>query len=294
MTINHLAALSYAFMQYLEITKKKKCHTQPRLLSTNRSFSLFFPNQKSFREYKEALRQQRNQDSNAIYRPKEQQSTSSDGSSPTLDSPTSTFTNFTKSITQSATMLNNSSPVSTHPTQMQYQATTNGGANAGSGGGGGTNGSNGGGLSEVNTNSNKAFINSIELNMGTAGIMSPNKNDKPVQKVIPSRNTTPIKYHQANSTSSSIASPTATSSQSSSASSSSLTTATANWPPSNGNNQSIGEITAIVTKETSTYVKPNSPAAVGTAISSLVYNNVPSVDKTAKAATNKNGTKPIR
>lgn len=190
-------------------------------------------------------------------------------------------------------MINNSSPVSTHPTQMQYQTTPNGGANAGSGCGGGTNGSNGGGLSDVNTVSNKAFINSIELNMGAAGIMSPNKNDKPVQKVIPSRNTTPIKYHPANSTGS-IASPTATSSTSSSTSSSSLTTATANWPPSNGNNQSIGEITAIVTKETSTYVKPNSPAAVGTAISSLVYNNVPSVDKTAKVTTNKNGTKPIR
>jgi hypothetical protein len=162
---------------------------------------------------------------------------------------------------------------------MQYQTAnhTNGGASAGSGGG--NNGSNGGGLTDINIVSNKTFINSIELNNGIVGIMSPNKNDKPVQKVIPSRNTTPIKYHQTNN-SNSIASPTTMSSSSSSS--------------SNGNNQSIGEITAIVTKETSTYVKPNSPA-VGAAISSsLAYNNVPSVDKTAKVTTNKNGTKPIR
>lgn len=135
------------------------------------------------------------------------------------------------------------------------------------GGGNCVNGQNSNGISDINNVSNKTYINSIELNNGS-GITSPNKNDKPVQKVIPSRNTTPIKYQQTNNSAT-----------------------TANWSTNNGN-QPIGEVTAIITKDTSTYVKPNCPMAAP-ANAPLSYNSVPSIDKTAKV-TNKNGAKANR
>lgn len=222
------------------------------------------------REYKEALRQQRNQDSSAIYRPKDQQQATtplSDGSPLTNDSPTGTFTSITKS-TLTATIGSNANTTipSTHLSPAQYQsptitsstpAYTNGDGN---GVGGLANGP------EI-ISSNKAYINSIDLNTSGA-ITSPNKNEKPVQKVIPSRNTTPIKYQTQNQSS--------------------------NRSASNGN-QTVGELTAIVTKDTSTYVKPNSPSVMPpTGIASLGYNNVPSVDKSAKATNKANGTKANR
>lgn len=112
-----------------------------------------------------------------------------------------------------------------------------------------------------NGTSNKSTISTATTN----GIISPNKNEKPVQKVIPSRNTTSIKYQ-----------------------------ATAQNSPSNGNNQAIGELTAIVTKETSTYVKPISPVATPASITTLGYNNVSMVDKTKIGANKANGTKANR
>lgn len=205
-----------------------------------------------FREYKEALRQQRNQDSTAIYRPKDQQTTTPDGIPSNLDSPTSTFpsTKYTLSATSSSNTIQGTHTLS----QLQYQSSSSPSFSNGGSGGGDT--------PELNTISNKAYRNSIDLNNG---VTSPNKNDKPVQKVTPSRNTTPIKYqHNANTP--------------------------ANWQ-SNGN-QPIGEVAAIITKENSTYVKPNSPSTAAT-IGSLGYNSVPSAEKLSKV-TNKNGPKSNR
>lgn len=211
------------------------------------------------REYKEALRQQRNrnQDSSAIYRPKDQQQATtplSDGSPLANDSPIGTFTSNTKSLLTATKGSHAHTPTSsTHLTQAQYQSPTiTPSPNAYTNG----DGSNG---QEINSVvSNKAYINSIDLNNGS-GITSPNKNDRPVQKVIPSRNATPIKYQQ----------------------------------PSNGN-QAIGEMTAIVTKDASTYVKPNSPSVVPVAVVSTHMPLSISVDKSAKAANKANGTKPNR
>lgn len=220
----------------------------------------FVFNQLFFREYKEALRQQRNQDSNAIYRPKDQSTPPSDGSPSILDSPTGTFTNTSKT-NLSATISSNSLS-STHLSQTHYQTSSTSLTNGSGGGNGAVIGPI---INDANTVSNKAYINSIDLNNG--GITSPNKNDKPVQKVIPSRNATPVKY-QMN------ASP------------------ATNWI-ANGN-QTMGEVTAILTKDTtSTYIKPSSPLTAPNT-GSLCYNNVPSIEKTPKVAVTKNGAKPTR
>lgn len=165
------------------------------------------------------------------------------------DSPTGTFTKSANTTHQ------NYSP-QIAPSSAAY---TNGD---------GSNGSKGassiGNVQEINTAvvSNKAFIDSNKGN----GITSPNKNEKPVQKVIPSRNTTPIKYQ-----------------------------ATSANRPSNGNQQTIGEVTAIVTKDTSTYVKPVSPAVTPVAVATLTHNNgQQSFDKSAKATNKANATKANR
>lgn len=133
---------------------------------------------KNFREYKEALRQQRNNETSSIYRPKDQQ-TPTDGGTSSTDSPSS---NISSSKSQNSSpsppiySSNQSSPMSPHRTLLIHKisnlttSTTT------------TNGQNGHSTT-LNTN---IFVTSEEtLN-----------SKKPIQKVIPSRNPT---YQTTNS-----------------------------------------------------------------------------------------------
>lgn len=86
------------------------------------------------REYKEALRQQRNQDSTAIYRPKEQQ-TPTDSTPSSTDSPTS-FKSQNSTPSPTTFSSNQSSPMSPPPSttlqianQLDQQKTKNGQTN---------------------------------------------------------------------------------------------------------------------------------------------------------------------
>lgn len=129
-----------------------------------------------FREYKEALRQQRNQDSTAIYRPKEQQ-TPTDSAPSSTDSPTS-FKSQNSTPSPTTFSSNQSSPMSPQQAQKSIQSdqkNKNGQSN---------------GKSVKVTFANQE--NDSQNNKAT-------KNDesaidglvqkKPVQKVTPSRNT---------------------------------------------------------------------------------------------------------
>lgn len=213
-----------------------------------------------FREYKEALRQQRNQDSTSIYRPKEQQA-SSDSTPSSTDSPTSFKS---QNSTPSPTILssNQSSPMSPQQTQKSIQSDQKQKNSQ-------TNGK--------STKSTVTFANQENDNLNNKIATTPNKNDelsttdglvpaslkKPVQKVTPSRNT--------NAT---YQSPT-------------------NWTV-NGNHKTV-EITTTVTKEYNVYVKPSSPTK---ATANIGYNNVPSptlVNTNGKGGgTNKVGPKQNR
>lgn len=213
-----------------------------------------------YREYKEALRQQRNQDSTAIYRPKEQQ-TPTDSTPSSTDSPTS-FKSQTSTPSPTIFSSNQSSPTSPHPVQKSNlldQKNKNGQTNGKS------------------TRSSVTFANPENDNMANKAANKANRNDetatdasastglkKPVQKVTPSRNT--------NAT---YQSPT-------------------NWT-TNGNHKAV-EITTTVTKEYSVYVKPSSPTKSIPA--SMSYNNVPTpalVSSNGKGnGTNKVGPKQNR
>lgn len=190
-----------------------------------------------FREYKEALRQQRNQDSTAIYRTKEQQ-TPTDSTPSSTDSPTS-FKSQNSTPSPTIFSSNQSSPMSPQQTQKSIQSdqtNKNGQSNGKS------------------IKSTVTFANQENDNLNNKAAIISNKSDesatdglvpislkKPVQKVTPSRNT--------NAT---YQSPT-------------------NWTI-NGNHKTV-EITTTVTKEYNVYVKPNSPTKSATA--NLGYNNVP-------------------
>lgn len=134
---------------------------------------------KYFRAYKEALRQQRIQDCSAIYKPKEaNQVTPPDGVSPQS---TSESTTSTPSMTLNSSSGSQMSPISPLHANSKYSPTT------------ATNGSH-----------NNGIVDAVNNSLNTNGLKSPIRTDKPIQKVIPSRNNTPIKYQQQQQ----IASPT--------------------------------------------------------------------------------------
>lgn len=189
------------------------------------------------REYKEALRQQRNQDSHAIYRPKDPNPSTGDTSpASTQDSPSSQVSSFksntsTPSSTnaQSTTSSNTNSPLSPRASayaqnsSMKYVSPTN--------------------QSTANTTISNGTTESVNSSINNsngsvvANLKSPLRNEKPIQKVTPSRNSTPIKYHQQ------VTSPT------------------------NGN--SVSPISSIksnlsIAKDYNSYVKPSSPAKPNT------------------------------
>lgn len=183
------------------------------------------------REYKEALRQQRNQDSHAIYRPKETATTSEETSpTSTHDSPSSQISSFksntsTPSSTnaQSTTSSNTNSPLSprySHNSSIKYISPTNPLPTA----------------STTTNGSNESVNNAINSN-GSApvSLKSPLRNEKPIQKVTPSRNSTPIKYQVTS--------------------------------PTNGNAvpcASSIKTNLSIAKDCNAYVKPNSPAKPNT------------------------------
>ncbi|KAJ6649305.1 Leucine-rich repeat and calponin likey domain-containing protein, partial [Pseudolycoriella hygida] len=210
-------------------------------------------------EYKEALRQQRNQDSTAIYRPKEQQ-TPPDGTPSSTDSPTS-FKSQNSTPSPVIFSSNQSSPMSPQQIQKAIQSDQKN-KNVQS---------NGRALKSTVT-----FANQENDSLNNKAAILSNKNDesateglvpislkKPVQKVTPSRNTNAT--YQSPS----------------------------NWTM-NGNHKSV-EITTTVTKEYSVYVKPNSPTKSAT--TNMGYNNVPSpttVSTNGKSGASKVGPKQNR
>lgn len=200
------------------------------------------------------MRQQRNQDSHSIYRPKD--SSPKDDTSPVPaqeSSPPSSNQNPTnKSITSTPTtshVQNNSSMNSTASPLSPRFAHNSSTSSVKYVGPMSSNISN---ASSTASNGSCESISSITTSItnGTAtatssptvSLKSPLRNDKPIQKVTPSRNSTPIKYHQQHQQVTS---------------------------PTNGNNVPIGSsklsvATAAATKEYSAYVKPNSPAKPNT------------------------------
>lgn len=192
------------------------------------------------------MRQQRNQDSSAIYKPKDSNQTTPPDPQSTTDSPLSQYSSSFQSNTSSPspTIYGSSnqhspiSPVHNH-SDAKYTGTNLNGSN----------------IPNQSNNSNGIYSNgSIDLannsitNNGI-GLKSPNRaTEKPVQKVIPSRNSTPIKYHQVTS-------------------------------PTNGNQPNSIDGKGNSTKEYGIYVKPTSPtkpltntngspASVGSAVKS--------------------------
>lgn len=110
------------------------------------------------------MRQQRIQDCNAIYKPKEpNQTTPPDGVSPQS---TSESTTSTPSMTLNSSSGSQMSPISPVHTNSKYSPTA-------------TNG----------------IVDAVNNSLNTNGLKSPVRTDKPIQKVIPSRNSTPIKFH---------------------------------------------------------------------------------------------------
>lgn len=206
-------------------------------MKTKTNFRLF-----RNREYKEALRQQRNQDSHAIYRPKEAKEDTSPNSTQSTPSPSNHSTTI-KSITSTPTTTHiqnsssstnsTSSPLSprfAHNSSMKYVGPS----------------------PQPNANGSNGSTESVSSNGATPiTLKSPLRSDKPIQKVTPSRNSTPIKYQQQ------VTSPT------------------------NGN-------VSITTKPSSTYnayIKPNNPAKP-TSISSNgspLTNNIPKSNGTPKS-----------
>lgn len=247
---SHHSAFCYFFRFYFSNIKKNFAATHRNVHARAFPFTLTPKSYSSisappihcphiaYREYKEALRQQRNQDTTAIYRPKEQQ-TPTDSTPSSTDSPTS-FKSQTSTPSPTIFSSNQSSPTSPHPTQKSSlldQKNRNGQSNG------------------KLTKSSVTFANPENDNSANKAANKANKNDesaadgsvqtglkKPVQKVTPSRNT--------NAT---YQSPT-------------------NWA-TNGNHKTV-EITTTVTKEYNVYVKPSSPTKSVQA--SMGYNNVPS------------------
>ncbi|XP_050099114.1 leucine-rich repeat and calponin homology domain-containing protein isoform X2 [Anopheles aquasalis] len=218
-----------------------------------------FSNYQTYREYKEALRQQRNLDS--VYRSKEQPLTPDSGGSAT-DSPLSNVSPYTKSISSSSvySSSNQSSPVSplhaTNAVHKLNQINANGNYSA-----------TGASLPSPNRNGASQSTMGEETSGTNSATGTPNK--RPVQKVIPSRNISSSYQSQ---------SPTHLNGNHQPA----VLGATANAgaygkiPVANGST-SKGALTspngAPGTGGEFAYVKPNSPCKVSGGI--LVHNNVP-------------------
>ncbi|XP_053697000.1 leucine-rich repeat and calponin homology domain-containing protein isoform X3 [Sabethes cyaneus] len=241
-------------------------------------------NIQTYREYKEALRQQRNQVD--IYRPKDHQAQTPDSGGSTTDSPLSNFSPYSKSraTTPSPSVYsssNQSSPLSPHHTNIHKlnQINANSGHNNGF-----TSANNSSPLLSPNRNIVAPF-EEMTLNGGTNNnnnsTSTPNK--RPVQKVIPSRNIA--------STYQSSQSPTHLNGNNNlSTGGSSMTNG--KIPIPNGT-----PIKTTVSNSSCTdyaYVKPNSPCKASSGI--LSHNNVPSsIPKpTTNGASSPNGNqKPL-
>lgn len=211
----------------------------------------------TYREYKEALRQQRNQDSTAIYRPKEQQ-TPTDSTPSSTDSPTS-FKSQNSTPSPTIFSSNQSSPSSPQQAQkpsLLDQKNKNGQTN------GKLNKSTVTFANQENDNQNNRSTVNKNDESATDG-MVPISLKKPVQKVTPSRNTTNATYQSPS-----------------------------NWTI-NGNHKTV-EITTTVTKEYNVYVKPSSPTK--STQGNLSHSNVPApVSTNGKGnGTNKVGPKANR
>lgn len=198
------------------------------------------------------MRQQRNQDSVAIYRPKEPAMKEETSPVSTQDTPlreissiksnTSTPTSTHNQNSSSSTTTTNSplSPRFAHNSSVKYvgPSTTANGSTA--------------------SNGSSESVNSNASNGTTPiTIKSPHRSDKPIQKVTPSRNSTPIKYHQQ------VTSPT------------------------NGNVSIASKLNSTTTKEYNSYIKPNSPAKPntinGSSVSPVINsNNTPKTNGSMK------------
>ncbi|ETN61923.1 hypothetical protein AND_006407 [Anopheles darlingi] len=218
-----------------------------------------FSNYQTYREYKEALRQQRNHDS--VYRSKEQPLTPDSGGSAT-DSPLSNVSPYTKSISSSSvySSSNQSSPVSPlHATSAVHklnQINANGNYPA-----------TGAPLPSPNRNGAAQSTMGEETSGTNSATGTPNK--RPVQKVIPSRNISSSYQSQSPTHLNGNHQPT-------------VVGATANAgaygkiPVANGSTSkgALGSPNGATGNGGEfAYVKPNSPCKVSGGI--LVHNNVP-------------------
>ncbi|XP_050076649.1 leucine-rich repeat and calponin homology domain-containing protein-like [Anopheles maculipalpis] len=208
-------------------------------------------NYQTYREYKEALRQQRNLDS--VYRSKDQPLTPDSAGSAT-DSPVSNVSPYTKSISSSSVYSSSSqsSPVSPHHTTgvqklNQMNANPNGIYHAA-----GATGTHSSPMLSPNRNGSQGSI----MEDGSGG--TPNK--RPVQKVIPSRNIGSTHHSH---------SPTHLNGNASG----STSVSNGKIPLANGAGKgSLSSPNGSVSNEYA-YVKPNSPCK--STSGALMHNNVP-------------------
>ncbi|XP_055599518.1 leucine-rich repeat and calponin homology domain-containing protein-like isoform X2 [Uranotaenia lowii] len=214
-------------------------------------------NIQTYREYKEALRQQRAQSD--IYRPKDQQAHTPDSGGSTADSPLSNFSPYNKSqaTTPSPSVYsssNQSSPLSPHHGNIhklnQINA-NNGGTTATF-----NPGNSSSPLLSPNRNANVAPFE--DSGTGTTNSTSSTPNKRPVQKVIPSRN---------------ITSTYQSSSQSPTHLNGNHTASNGKIPVANGTPVKTPLTNSSCTTDYA-YVKPNSPCKASSGI--LSHNNVPS------------------
>ncbi|XP_058126621.1 leucine-rich repeat and calponin homology domain-containing protein isoform X2 [Anopheles ziemanni] len=241
-------------------------------------------NYQTYREYKEALRQQRNLDS--VYRSKDQPLTPDSGGSAT-DSPVSNVSPYTKSISSSSVYSSSSqsSPVSPHhagSVQKMNQINANGTHTAG-----GANHSSP--LLSPNRNGGQG---SAHEEGASGGGGTPNK--RPVQKVIPSRNISST--HQSQQPS-----PThlngnhhpSFSAGSSSVAGSNGTQGKIPLANGSGKTSSLAGAGSRAGSEEYAYVKPNSPCKTTSGI--LTHNNVPPSSIPKPTAPNGGGlTSPVQ
>nr|XP_029709186.1 leucine-rich repeat and calponin homology domain-containing protein 1 isoform X2 [Aedes albopictus] len=220
-------------------------------------------NIQTYREYKEALRQQRSQ--NDIYRPKDQQPQTPDSGGSAGDSPLSNFSPYNKSqaTTPSPSVYsssNQSSPLSPHHSNIHK-------------------------LNQINANSNHSNNNNNNNGFNPAGpgsspLLSPNRNivapfeessnstgstpnKRPVQKVIPSRNITSTYQQQSSQSPTHLNGNHAASAASN-----------GKIPIPNGGTPVKTALSNSSCAGEYAYVKPNSPCKGSSGI--LTHNNVPS------------------
>ncbi|KFB40977.1 AGAP010012-PA-like protein [Anopheles sinensis] len=239
-------------------------------------------NYQTYREYKEALRQQRNLDS--VYRSKDQPLTPDSGGSAT-DSPVSNVSPYTKSISSSSVYSSSSqsSPVSPHHAGSvqkiepnQRNGTTSGGANP---------------LLSPNRNGGQSSAHED----GASGVGGGTPNKRPVQKVIPSRNISST--HQSQQPSPTHLNgnhhPSALGAGSSSAAGSNGTQGKIPLANGSGKTSSLAGGGSRAGSEEYAYVKPNSPCKTTSGI--LTHNNVPPSSIPKPTAPNGGGlTSPVQ